>query len=694
MYVKYTKMRAHSAGNEAPSFCAASAGSVAEVLIVDDNPIDRLRAGRLIGKDLQYRVAYAENGATALARLADCQATIVVTDLRMEGMDGLELVRAIRSEHPQIPVIVMTGHGSEEMAMEALRVGATNYVPKQRLASELLAVVRRAMRTASASHRRRRCLESLVCRDSRFELNNDPELLPPLLEYLQDEMAQLDRWDSAELMRTTIALDEALRNALYHGNLEVSSELREESDRLYYEVARQRATQSPFRDRRIYVQIAHDPDHSRFVIRDEGHGFNTTVAHRPIEPEDLLRPSGRGLLLMKSFMDDVSFNEVGNEVTLLKRRSSDSLFTSSMPRKATAPAATALAEIAPLESGNAVESLPEENPVAQSPLADHPPRLFAPASGVNGKVTLEVEFYKRALDQMHDAVYVVDTQTRILYWNQAAERLTGHAPFEVLGKRSSEGPLDLLDASGRSLYQPCPITRSIEQDRTVNERLILRHKGGRLISVELHCKPVRDSSGTVAGAVLTLRDATTTAVVESAFRQVREAADRDGLTGLANRRSLDRTLGQYLGERERTGQSLSLIIADLDHFKQVNDTWGHAIGDQALAQFASLLQRQCRSIDFVARFGGEEFVVLLPGTSLETAVLIAERLRKSVRSATPEELGQRWLTASFGVAEATSEDTASQLLKRADVALYQAKLLGRDRVEVESSWKTRDEAGR
>src|SRR5208283_2829186 len=154
-------MLSHIDVDEATNSCTASAESVAEVLIVDDNPIDRLRVGRLIGRDSPYRVAYAENGAVALTILADRQTTIVLTDLKMEGMDGLELVRVIRREHPQIPVIIMTAHGSEEMAMQALRVGATNYVPKQRLASELLAVLRRAMRSATAGHRRRRCLESL-----------------------------------------------------------------------------------------------------------------------------------------------------------------------------------------------------------------------------------------------------------------------------------------------------------------------------------------------------------------------------------------------------------------------------------------------------------------------------------------------------------------------------------------------------
>ena len=103
-------------------------GQVAEVLIVDDNPIDRLRAGRLIDQDPRCHATYAEDGTQALSRLANHPTSVVLTDLQMEGMDGLSLVRAIHNEHPQVPVIVMTGHGSEDVAMEALRVGATDYV--------------------------------------------------------------------------------------------------------------------------------------------------------------------------------------------------------------------------------------------------------------------------------------------------------------------------------------------------------------------------------------------------------------------------------------------------------------------------------------------------------------------------------------------------------------------------------------
>jgi len=677
-------MTAHSAVHADCSSSSRIAGLVAEVLVVDDNPIDRLRAGRLIDQDSRCRAIYAGDGTEALARLDDHPTAVVLTDLQMEGMDGLELVRAIRKEHPQVPVIVMTGHGNEDVAMEALRVGATDYVPKQRLAQELHAILARAFRTATAGSRRRRCLQSLVGRESRFELGNDPDLIPPLLEFLQEEMTQLDRWDSAELMRTTIALNEALRNALFHGNLEVSSELREESDLKFHELARQRAAQLPYQDRRIRFLIAHDPDHSRFVIRDEGCGFDTSQAHRPIEPEDLLRPSGRGLLLMKSFMDSVTFNQAGNEVTLVKRRTADSPLPSlakpgGMIDEGPAPAADSPVPLSPGQGSSDIlvkETVSDDNEEQkpQAPLS----------AALNGLAPLEFDFHKRLLDQLHDAVHFVDTRRVILYWNEAAERLTGYSSSEVIGRHCFDGLLDHVDRFGCSrCHRDCPLAQSMEQDRPVHERLFLRHKDGRRISVDVRIMPVRKDDGTVIGGVEVFCDATPSVVVESAFRQIREAADRDPLTGLANRRYLDRMLAHYLEKLDRSGEPLSLIMSDLDHFKQINDTWGHVIGDHALAQFAAVLQNQCRSVDLVARFGGEEFVVLLPGLTLDTATQIAERLRRTAVTATPESLGQRRLTASFGVAEATPGEAASHILSRVDTALYRAKSLGRDRVEVE-----------
>ena len=195
--------------------------------------------------------------------------------------------------------------------------------------------------------------------------------------------------------------------------------------------------------------------------------------------------------------------------------------------------------------------------------------------------------------------------------------------------------------------------------------------------------PVRNDNGTIIGCVEVFQDATSSVVVENAYRQVREAADRDPLTGLANRRFLDRELERHLRERERSQQPFSVIMADLDHFKEINDTFGHMVGDQVLVKFAACLQNQCRPVNLVARFGGEEFVVLLPHEKVETAAHVAERLRQSIVMAAGDDLGQRRLTASFGVAQAASGDSVPGLLQRADAALYRAKSLGRDRVEIE-----------
>jgi diguanylate cyclase (GGDEF)-like protein/PAS domain S-box-containing protein len=308
---------------------------------------------------------------------------------------------------------------------------------------------------------------------------------------------------------------------------------------------------------------------------------------------------------------------------------------------------------------------------------------------IDGQDVVGFDDYKRLLDQLHDAVCFVDCRRRIVYWNAAAERLTGYTASAVSGRLCCDVLEHQLDPSLRHRSaEDCPIALSLRLDGPIQERSFLKHQDGRRISIDARVTPVRDAWGRVIGVVELLCDATPSLVAEGAFRQIREAADRDPLTGLANRRCLDRMLFHYLEQARQSGSPLSIIICDLDHFKQINDKWGHVIGDQALVQFATTLQNQSRSVDLVARFGGEEFIVLLPGRPLKSAAQIAERHRQNTVSATPPELGQRWLTASFGVAQASPGESASELLKRADAALYRAKSLGRNRVEVDPSCST------
>ncbi len=153
----------------------------------------------------------------------------------------------------------------------------------------------------------------------------------------------------------------------------------------------------------------------------------------------------------------------------------------------------------------------------------------------------------------------------------------------------------------------------------------------------------------------------------------------DRLTGLFNRLKLDEALIYELERAKRYGHPLSIILFDIDHFKQVNDTFGHKVGDDVLASIAKVAAKKVRAIDIVGRWGGEEFMVICPETDLPSARAVAERIRTGVAAHSFPSVGRK--TASFGVATVLSKDNADAITRRADEALYRAKKGGRNRVE-------------
>jgi diguanylate cyclase (GGDEF)-like protein len=161
---------------------------------------------------------------------------------------------------------------------------------------------------------------------------------------------------------------------------------------------------------------------------------------------------------------------------------------------------------------------------------------------------------------------------------------------------------------------------------------------------------------------------------------IAQLARTDALTGLANRRTLHEALQREIARARRLGEPLSVIIADLDHFKSINDEYGHMTGDQALAQAAAVFGSQLRPYDLAARYGGEEFVLLLPGASTEGAIAVAERVRKGIADIQLAGCPRR-ITASLGVASWIATETPEEFVGRADAALYRAKSAGRNRVE-------------
>ncbi len=289
------------------------------VLIVDDYPVDCRIAGAIVEKSTNLSATYAREGQEALESIARKRPAVVLTDLQMPGMNGLELVQSIREKYPRLPVILMTALGSEDVAILALQAGATNYVPKRTLGRDLPETLRQVLALSASDRQRQRVVSSLERRESFFKLENDPDLIPPLIHLLLEELGGIGLFDATTRMRAGVALQEALSNAMYHGNLEVSSDLRQEDEREFYSLAAARKSEPPYRDRRIRVQAHLDREAVAYTIQDEGPGFDTSRLNRPVDPEDLMRIGGRGLLLIRTFMDEVTFNETGNRITLIKR---------------------------------------------------------------------------------------------------------------------------------------------------------------------------------------------------------------------------------------------------------------------------------------------------------------------------------------------------------------------------------------
>ncbi len=290
------------------------------ILVAEDSLLEQRFVGRVLDQHGGWRVAFACNGEEALEHIARLHPTVVLTDMNMPRMDGLTLVERVRETYPLVPVVLMTGSGSERTAVAALKAGAADYVPKQALAADLGPVLERVLSVGQAEHRRYRVLRGMTRRSSQFVLENDPALVPPLVAQLRVDLIEIGLCDVSEAMRVGIALEEALLNAIYHGNLEVSSELRENGDEEFHRLAFTRRNQEPYSSRRVRVTARMTPTRAHFLIGDQGPGFDVTKLPDPTDPEYLERPSGRGLLLMRAFTDEVRYNATGNRVSLVKRR--------------------------------------------------------------------------------------------------------------------------------------------------------------------------------------------------------------------------------------------------------------------------------------------------------------------------------------------------------------------------------------
>jgi CheY-like chemotaxis protein len=292
---------------------------MARVLIVEDSPTQAAEI-RFLLEDAGFEIEQAGDGLEALEASRRTPPELIVTDLQMPGMDGLALVEAVKKEFPSVPVVLITAHGSEEIAARALRCGAASYVPKRDLGRDLADVVHQILAMTAPDPEHGRILQSLEETRFRFVLSNDDALIAPLIRRLEEVVLAMGVCDRAELIRLAVALREAVLNAMEHGNLELDSELRQDDERIYYQLGKERREQSPYRERRVRMDVAVTHDEAAFTVRDEGPGFDPTTLPDPTDPANLLRIGGRGVMLIRTLMDEVRYNATGNEIHLVKRR--------------------------------------------------------------------------------------------------------------------------------------------------------------------------------------------------------------------------------------------------------------------------------------------------------------------------------------------------------------------------------------
>jgi diguanylate cyclase (GGDEF)-like protein/PAS domain S-box-containing protein len=274
---------------------------------------------------------------------------------------------------------------------------------------------------------------------------------------------------------------------------------------------------------------------------------------------------------------------------------------------------------------------------------------------------------REILSGLQEGVLVVDTDTRVVVFNEAAAELFGATAEELKDRPLSSIPVDLLDDRGHLIAADrLPLMRALKGEEVTGLVVRFVRRDGSLLWVEVHAKGLHDADGKLYGAVASYDDVT--ARVER-DRRVRHEADTDALTGLANRRALERTLEAALGRAGARGRAVGVVMLDLDGFKAINDTHGHAAGDRALREVAARLRRCVRERDLVARFGGDEFVIVLSDLGGRAAAVHDSVER--VREALAEPYDGMSLNAAVGVATFPADGgSGADLLAHADRAMY------------------------
>jgi CheY-like chemotaxis protein len=296
---------------------------MSNILLVEDSPTQAMQM-KLLLESASHQVVCCDDGTAALEHLASGTNELVVTDLELPVMNGLDLISKMRLDFPQIPAVLVTGQGSERLAAEALKIGATAYVPKTMVDEMLLGTVEDVLGVARTD---RSYAELIDCTQENrlvFQLPNNPRLLVTAIDLTMQLASGMQLLTGVERYRVATALQHAAFNALFRGNLELTHDEWIQCSISSYEsdaqspLIQDRLNSSPYKDRTIVYDARLMRDVIRITIRDHGPGFDTRSIPKLDDASAIDDERGRGLVLIQRFFDKVVFNERGNEITLVK----------------------------------------------------------------------------------------------------------------------------------------------------------------------------------------------------------------------------------------------------------------------------------------------------------------------------------------------------------------------------------------
>ena len=283
--------------------------------------------------------------------------------------------------------------------------------------------------------------------------------------------------------------------------------------------------------------------------------------------------------------------------------------------------------------------------------------------------------HQELLDNLFDGVYYVDKERRITYWNKAAERITGFQSSEVLGSLCSDNILRHINTKGHELCtNGCPLHITIGDGKMRDVSLFLHHKMGHRVPVQIRIAPIMNEAGEIIGGVEVFSDNSKTIEVLEKLEEMKKEVFIDALLQIGNRRYAEMVFETQLYELKAFNVSFCVVLLDIDKFKQINDKFGHIIGDKILLMVTKTIQNILRNIDAIARWGGDELLVFIPNATQSGLKEILNRIRifveKSFIVVNNEKIS---VTVSLGATFAKAEDTLETIIDRADSQMYNSK---------------------